>query len=155
MTRVMATETKRAMATNSYTGGNGYHCPSSSAAAAVAAVEKNHKGGGCLFLYGVVAKNWFVHFLKFDVLQGGLLSRWPFVPAIFRELCFYGYCGRSINLHVPYFFGGNNKNLSLEKEKLANHVPPRLVYFHMPLSKIVVSAYSHQNYAVQICHYFS
>jgi hypothetical protein len=40
-------------------------------------------------------------------------------------------------------------------EKLANHIPPRLVYFHMPLPKTVLSAYSHQNYAVQICHYFS
>jgi hypothetical protein len=42
-----------------------------------------------------------------------------------------------------------------EKKKLANHASPPPLYFHMLLPKIVVSAYSHQNNAVQICHYFS
>ncbi len=40
-------------------------------------------------------------------------------------------------------------------EKLAHHASPPTLYFHMPLLKILVSAYSHQNYAVQIRHYFS
>jgi hypothetical protein len=53
MTKAMATATKRAMATNSNTMGNSYHCPLSSAAAAV---RKDDKGGGSLFLYGVVVK---------------------------------------------------------------------------------------------------
>jgi hypothetical protein len=74
----MATATKRAMVTNGDTTGSGYHCPPPSAAAA-AAVGKDDKGGGGLFLYGVVVKNCFVHFLNFDVWQGGRLSRLPFL----------------------------------------------------------------------------
>jgi hypothetical protein len=45
--------------------------------------------------------------------------------------------------------------IPIKKEKLANHASPPPLYFHMPLLKIVVSAYSHQNYAVQIRNYFS
>jgi hypothetical protein len=39
-------------------------------------------------------------------------------------------------------------------EKLANHAPPRLAYFHMPLPKIVILVYSHHNFPVQIRPYF-
>jgi hypothetical protein len=53
-TRAMAMATKRAMATSGNTAGNGYHCPLSSAVA-VAAVGKDDKGRGGLFLYGVMA----------------------------------------------------------------------------------------------------
>jgi hypothetical protein len=54
-TRAIATATKKAMATNSDTTGNGYHCLSSSAVVGVA-VGKDDKGSGGLFLYGVVVK---------------------------------------------------------------------------------------------------
>jgi hypothetical protein len=59
MTRAMVTETKRVMATNGDSMGNGYRCPLSSAvvvAAAAAAVGRDDKGGGSLFLYGMVVK---------------------------------------------------------------------------------------------------
>ncbi len=70
MTRVMATATRKAMATGGNTMGNSYRYLSSSAvavavAAAAAAVGKEDKGGDGLFLYGVlVKKNWFVNFLN-------------------------------------------------------------------------------------------
>jgi hypothetical protein len=51
----MAMATKRVMATNDNTTGSGYHCPLSSAAV-VAAMGKDDKGSGGLFLYGVVVK---------------------------------------------------------------------------------------------------
>ncbi len=50
---------------------------------------------------------------------------------------------------------GSTPKLEFLLEKLANHASPPPLHFHMPLLKIVVSAYSHQNYAVQIRHYFS
>jgi hypothetical protein len=56
-------------------------------------------------------------------------------------------------MEVPNFAYMNG--LRLEEENLANHTSPPPLYFHMPLPKIVVSAYSHQNFAVQIRHYFS
>jgi hypothetical protein len=74
----MVLATKRKLATNGDTTGSGSNCPSSSAAA-MAAVGKNDKGGGSLFLYGVVVKKkCFVRFLNFDVQQGGRLSGLPF-----------------------------------------------------------------------------
>jgi hypothetical protein len=41
-------------------------------------VGKDGKGGGSLFLYGVVVKKMFCVFINFDVWQGGHLSGWPF-----------------------------------------------------------------------------
>jgi hypothetical protein len=55
-TRAMAIATKRVMATDSETMGNGYCCPLSSVAVAAAAVGKDNKCGSGLFLYGVVVK---------------------------------------------------------------------------------------------------
>ncbi len=48
-TRAMAMVRKRAMVTNGNTTGSGYRCPLSSAVVA-AAVRKDDKGGGSLFL---------------------------------------------------------------------------------------------------------
>jgi hypothetical protein len=60
----MATATKKAMATNGDTMGSGYHCLSSSAVVA-AAVGKDYKGGGGLFLYSVVVKKLVCAFSQF------------------------------------------------------------------------------------------
>jgi hypothetical protein len=58
---------KRVMVSNSDTMGNGYRCPLSSAAAAAVAtaVGKIDKGGGGLFLYGVVVKKLVCLFYQF------------------------------------------------------------------------------------------
>jgi hypothetical protein len=78
--------TKRAMATNSDTTGNGYHCLSSSVVVAVA-MGKDDKGSGGLFLYGVVVKRnglcifSIMMFGKKAICLDGL-----FFPAVFQEL---------------------------------------------------------------------
>jgi hypothetical protein len=85
----MATATKWAMATNGNTTGSGYQClPLSAVAAAV--VGKDHKGGGGLFLYGVVVKK--IGLCVFSILMFGKEAVCPdglFVPAVFQELGFY------------------------------------------------------------------
>ncbi len=82
-TRAMAMVTKRAMATNGYTTGSGYRCPSSSAASA-AAVGKDDTGIGGLFLYSVVVKK--IGLCVFSILMFGKEASCPdglFVPAVF------------------------------------------------------------------------
>jgi hypothetical protein len=82
-TRAMAPATKRAMVTDGNTTGSGYRCPLSSAAVAVA-VGKDDKGGGCLFLYGVVVKK--NSLCVFSILMFGKEAVCPdclFVLAVF------------------------------------------------------------------------
>ncbi len=89
MTRAIATATKRTMATNCNTTCNGFHCPLLSAAVA-AAVGKDDKGSGGLFLYGVVVKK--IGLCIFSILMFGKEAVCPdslFVPAVFQELGFY------------------------------------------------------------------
>ncbi len=80
---MMAMATKRAMVTNIDTTSNGYHCPSSSAEV-VAAVGKDDKGGGGLFLYGVVVKkNGLCIFSNLMFGQEAIYPDGLFVPFVF------------------------------------------------------------------------
>ncbi len=65
---MIAMAMKRAMATNGNTTDSGYRCPSSSARLA-AVVGKDDKGGGGIFLYGVVVKK--IGLCIFSILMFG------------------------------------------------------------------------------------
>jgi hypothetical protein len=85
---VMATAAKSVMATDSNTMGNCYHCPLSSAAAA--AVEKDDKGRGSLFLYGVVLKKNGLCVSSISMIgKEAVCPDGLFLRAIFRETGIY------------------------------------------------------------------
>jgi hypothetical protein len=90
MIRAMAMATKRVIATNGNTTGNGYRCPSSSAVVVVVAGKDDKGGGGLFVLYGVVAKK--IGLCVFSILIFGKETVCPdslFLPAKFLESGFY------------------------------------------------------------------